>query len=229
MGRWRRPRDPTLDLRGRDPVGHDRERLRRIVARLHFNSGPVDCRAIEPRRRAGLQSSERKADPLEGSREPHRRSLPDPAGGPVLLAEMDKSPQEGPGRDDYGTGRELPALTQTNPSDPTVRNNQLIRLAFDHAEIGGLLDRGLHGGGVELAVRLGPWSTDCRTLAAVQHPKLDSAGISHPAHKTVQGIDLADQMALAEAADGGIAGHRSHGRKAVRHQRRLGTYRAQPH
>ena len=36
---------------------------------------------------------------------------------------------------------------------------------------------------------------------------------SHPAHDTVQGIDLADQVTLAEAADGRVAGHRADGRE----------------
>ncbi len=224
MGRRRRPGDPALDLRRRDPVGHDRERLRRIVAGLHFDRRPVDGRAIEPRRRAGLQSSERKADPFERGRKPHCRRLPDPSGRPVLLAEMDQASQEGPGGDDHGAGGQLTAIAQTNSGDPAIRDDQLIRLAFDHAEIGGLPDRGLHGGGVKLAVRLGARSADRRTLAAVQHPKLDPAGIGDPAHQTVQGIDLADQMTLAETADGGIAGHRSDGRETMGHQGRLGAH-----
>ena len=117
--------------------------------------------------------------------------------------------------------RELAAIAQTNAGDPAVRDDQLIRLAFDHAEIGGLADRGLHRGGVKLAVGLGARSADGRTLAAVQHPELDAAGIGDPAHQAVQGVDLADQMTLAETADGGIAGHRADGRKAVGHQRGL--------
>src|SRR3954471_14449759 len=124
---------------------------------------------------------------------------------------MDQTAQEGPGGDDHGAGGELPALTQPDASDATVRDDQFIRLAFDHAEIGGLPDRGLHGGGVKLTVRLGPWSADGRTLAPVQHPKLDPTRIRHPTHQTVQRINLADQMALAETSDGGIAGHRPDG------------------
>ena len=50
------------------------------------------------------------------------------------------------------------------------------------------------------------------------------AGIRDPAHQAVQRIDLADQMALAEAADRGIAGHRADGRKAMGHQRRPGAH-----
>mgnify|MGYP003693733235 CR=1 FL=1 len=112
------------------------------------------------------------------------------------------------------------AIAQADTGDAAVRDDQLVRLAFDHAEIGGFDDRGLHRGGIKLAVGLGARSADGRALAAVQHPELDAAGIGHPAHQAVQGIDLADQMAFAETADGGIAGHGADGRKTMGHQRR---------
>lgn len=57
--------------------------------------------------------------------------------------------------------------------------------------------------------------------AAVQHSELDATGIGDPPHQAVQGIDLANQMALAETADRGVAGHGADGREAVRHQGRL--------
>ena len=40
----------------------------------------------------------------------------------------------------------------------------------------------------------------------------------------LQGIDLANQVALAETADRGIAGHRADGRETMRHERRLGAH-----
>ncbi len=137
---------------------------------------------------------------------------------------MDQSAQKGPGRDDDGAGRELPPLAQSNARDPAVRDDQLVRLAFDHTEIGGLPDRGLHGRGVKLAIGLSPRSPDSRTLAAVQHPELDAAGIGDPAHQTVEGIDLADQMTFAESADRGIAGHRADGRKTMGDEGGPGTH-----
>ena len=61
------------------------------------------------------------------------------------------------------------------------------------------------------AVSLGPEGVHSRSLAAVEHPVLDAAVVSGNAHFTAQGIDLPDQMALAGAADGGVAGHIAHG------------------
>ena len=41
------------------------------------------------------------------------------------------------------------------------------------------------------------------------------AGIGNPAHQAVESIDLADQMAFAESADSGIAGHLADGRRSA--------------
>src|SRR4051812_49666825 len=137
---------------------------------------------------------------------------------------MDQTTQERPGSDHHRSGRKLSAVTQTNSSDSAIRDDELIRLAFDHAEIISLPDRGLYGSGVKLAVRLSARSANCWTLATVQHPKLDPTGIGRPAHETVQGIDLTDQMTLAETADGGIAGHGADGGETVSHQGSPGAH-----
>ena len=67
----------------------------------------------------------------------------------------------------------------------------------------------LHGGAIELAVGLRARTAHRRTLAPVQHPELDAAGVGDAAHHAVERIDLAHQMALAEAADRRVARHRA--------------------
>jgi len=51
MGRRRRSGNPALDLWRRNPVGHDRKRLRRVVTGLHFHRRPV---MVVPSRRGGV-------------------------------------------------------------------------------------------------------------------------------------------------------------------------------
>ncbi len=109
---------------------------------------------------------------------------------------------------------------ETRPSD----EDQIVRLALDHAQIRRLEDRALHGGGVELAVGLGAGAAHRGALAAVQDAKLDAALVGDAAHQAVERVDLADQMALAEPADRRIAGHRADGREFVRHQRGFGAH-----
>src|SRR5262249_31374609 len=88
VGGWRGAGDAALDLERRNPVGHDRKGLRRIVAGLHFDRSPVDGGAVEPGRSPGLEPAKLKAGALEGLRKPHRGSFADPTRWPFLLAEM---------------------------------------------------------------------------------------------------------------------------------------------
>ena len=81
------------------------------------------------------------------------------------------------------------------------------------------LDCGLHRRGIELAVGLGARAAHRRAFAAVENPELDAALVGDPAHQAVERIDLAHQMAFAEAADGRIAGHGADGRELMGHQR----------
>ncbi len=85
------------------------------------------------------------------------------------------------------------------------------------------MDRRLHGLAVELAVGLGAGALHGRSLAAVEHPELDAGLVGDAAHQPVEGIDLAHQMALAEPADGRVAGHLADGREAVGDERRPGA------
>ncbi len=148
-----------------------------------------------------------------------RRRLPDPAGRRLPFADMDQPAQKCAGGQHHGAGRELAAVRESEPGGPAARHDQVVGLALDHRQIGGGGDRLLHGGGIELAVGLGARSAHRRTLAAVEHPELDAAAVGDPAHQAVERVDLADQMALAEPADGRIARHRADGRELVGHQR----------
>ena len=133
---------------------------------------------------------------------------------------MDEPAQEGPRGQDHGAGGDIAAIRQLDPTDPAIFQNEVVRLGLDHLEAGYPLQLRLHRGGIERPIGLGPRPAHRRALAAVQNPKLDAPGVRHPAHEAVQGIDLAHQMAFAQAADGGIAGHGADGGKAVGDERR---------
>ena len=220
MGRLGGAGDAALDLAVLDALGQRRERLRRLVAGLHLDARPVDGAAVEPRRRAGLEPAERKSEPLERRDRPDRRRLADPSGRGLAFADMDQAAQERAGGEHHGPCPELAAVRELEPGDPPVAQHEIVGLGFDHGEIGGLADRLLHGGGVELAVGLRARPAHGRALAAVEHPELDAAAVGHAPHQAIERVDLAHQMALAEPADRGIAGHRADGREAVRDQRR---------
>ena len=109
---------------------------------------------------------------------------------------------------------------RTTPSIRPSDHGQVVGFALDDGEVRRLADRRLHGGRIELAVGLGARTADGRTLAAIEQTKLDAALVGDAAHEAVERIDLADEVALAKAADGGVAGHRADGREPMGQQRR---------
>ncbi|MGY4432148.1 hypothetical protein ACVWWO_004625 [Bradyrhizobium sp. F1.13.1] len=131
---------------------------------------------------------------------------------------MDQTAEEGAGGDDDSPCPKFAAIRQAQADHPSLDHDQLVRLAFDDGKTLGLPDRRLHRGGIELPVGLGARTTHRRALTSIEDAKMDAAGIADPAHQTIERVDLANQMALAEAANGGIAGHRADAGETVRHQ-----------
>ncbi len=115
---------------------------------------------------------------------------------------------------------EVAAVAGHDAANAAVLDDQVLDAAFDHLEIGGGADGRLHGLAVELAVGLGARALHGRALGAVEQPELDAGGVGDAAHQAVEGIDLAHQMALAEAADGRIAGHLADGGEGMGDERR---------
>ena len=225
--------DAALDLRrGRCARVMVEERLRRIVARLHFDCRPVDC--LARRAAAACRSSsrsERKAQALKVAERPIAGASPTRPAGQFALADMNQAAQ--------GTCRwSAPPRRSGKPAAPSLKRTPATRPLRDDrssaspsttVEIGGI--RGSRAawrphkacGPPERAVRAPP------ALAAIQHRGTGCRPASATsAHQPVQRIDLAHQMALAEAADGGIAGHCADRRKAVGHQRACSRPSARP-
>ncbi len=220
MGRRRGAGDATLDLGVRNSLGKDGKGLRRVLAGLHLQGFPVDGPAIKAGRGAGLEPPEGKSGRFQGPGKTHSGCLPDPAGRNLLLTDMDEASQEGPRGQDHGAGRDLPAVSQFDPTDAGVLQNEVVGLGLDHFQAGNSPQLRLHGLGIELAVGLSPRPADRGAFAAVQDPKLDAPGIGHPAHQAVERIDFAHQMALAQAPNSGIAGHGTDGIEAMGDERR---------
>jgi hypothetical protein len=136
---------------------------------------------------------------------------------------MDQPAQEGAGGQHHGAGREAPPVRRDDAGDAALIHNEVLDRGLDHLEAWGGCDRRLHGPAVELAVGLGAGALHRGAFAAVQHPELDAGGVGDPSHEAVKGVDLAHQMALAEAADSRVAGHLADVGEAVGDEGRPGA------
>ena len=215
--------DVAGDLRRRDAVGHERERHRRVVAVLPFQPLPCNGTAVEPRRRSGLEAAERQAKAQQPFRQPQGRGFADAAGRRLLVADMNEAVEECAGGEHDRARRQLSAVAGADAEDAAIADQQILGPAFQDFEIGRGADRCLHGLPVQLAVGLRPRPLHRRALGAVEQPELNTGGIGDAPHQAVEGVDLAHQVPLAEAADGRVAAHLADGGEAVRQQCRTGT------
>ena len=182
-----------------------------IVAGLHLHFGKVDAAAIDPRGRAGLKAPEGKSKSPQTVAETDGGVHTVGAGSVVAFAGNDPAGKIGAGADNHGPGGiNSPQLGHHGSNaagfvQPNLGNHGLLEV-----EIFLLLQGVLHELLILPAVCLRPERMDRRALAAVEHPELDAGAVRRSAHLAAQGIDLTDQMPLAGAADGGVAGHVAH-------------------
>src|SRR4029077_8815999 len=128
---------------------------------------------------------------------------------------MNEAAQKRAGRQDDGAGLKLAAIAQANAHCPFA-TEQIVDFALDHGEICRGSDRLHYRRGVELSVGLVARTAHRWPLAAIEHTKLNSGGVSDAAHQAVERIDLTHQMAFAKTADRWIARHRANAREALR-------------
>ena len=76
---------------------------------------------------------------------------------------------------------------------------------------------------IVLLVGLGPRTVHRRPLAEVEHAELQPGLIDHLSHGPAQRVDLADNLPLGDASNGGIATHLRHGVAIHGQQRGAGT------
>ena len=180
---------------------------------------PVDGRAVEPGRGPGLEPRERESGAVEALRERNRGRIAETPGRRPLVAEVDHAAEEGAGRENDCAAGDRAAVSELNSGDGAGVGRDPSRLSLDDGEVRRLGDQRLHGAPVELPVGLGARPLDGGSLAAVEDAELNAGRVGGARHHAIERVDLAHQMALAQAADCRVAGHLADRRETVRDQR----------
>ena len=223
VGRGRGRRDMAGHLRRGDLVRQVGKGSRRVVAVLLFERGIVDRATVEPGRRARLETPQLESQAMQSLRERRGRFLdpiaPHAAGRDLGLAHVDEPSQKGARRQDHPTGGDLGTRLGDDAGTRAacIQNNICNRVRPDF-QVGLVRQQRLHGLPVEFAIGLRTGPAHRRPLGKVQCAKLDSATVDGAPHDPVQRIDLADEMALAQSPDRGIARHLADRLDSMRYQ-----------
>ena len=176
---------------------------------LHF--GKVHRPGVDAWRRPGFEPPQRQ---------PHLQQRVGEGGGGVhavgaglldAFADDGTAPEIRARGDDDGPGLIHGPCPQHHPAHPALLRLNGHHFALTHRQVLLPLQRGLHNPLVLPAVGLGPQRPHRRALAPVQHPVLDAGPVGSLGHLAAQRVQLPHQVALAGAADGGVAGHVAHG------------------
>ena len=212
--------DVTADLAAVDDPAQERERHRRAISRLFFEAAEVDAGAVEPGRRPRLQPPPRQAQALQRLPQNPGRRLAGPTRRALLRADVDQPVQERPRGHDHRAATGAGAVFELDADDACVLDQDGADPAHDPVDVGLPFESRPHPGAVPALVRLRPRRLHGRPAAAVQQLELDRGGVDGLAHQAAEGVDLAHEVALGGAPDGGVARHLPH---------RLPRQRAQPH
>ena len=145
------------------------------------------------------------------------------ATGVLALADVDASAEEGADGQHHGLRAQPQAHLRDHAAHLAGLDDEIVRGLLEQRQLRRLLHQRPHVLAVQRAVGLRARGAHGRALAAIQHPELDAGAVGDACHGAVEGIDLAHQVALADAADRGVARHLAEGLDALRQQQRVGA------
>ena len=204
-----RMRDPARHLaRVHGRVAHHGKHGHGIeVARLLLHHGKVNRAAIDARRRARLQAALGQLQFLQAGGQRNGGRVAGAASRVIIQAHVDLAVEESAGRQHHGARQELQTDLRHGADDAVAFDDQIIDRLLEQPQIRLVFQARTDGGLVENAVGLGARGADCRAFRGVQDAELDAGLVGGNRHRAAHGIDLLDQVALADATDGGVARH----------------------
>ena len=191
-----------LRLRTRAQIG---EHHRLVIARLLFQNIPGNGRSLDPRWRTGFQPAQGKPETLQTFAQLVRRPVAPSTCLPADIADVNRPAQKGSGGQDDRPAPDLLPVGQPDTLHLSRISQQRLDFAHDEIETGicaGQIPSRLT---IQITVHLGARSLDRWPLPTVQKPELDACAIRKTPHHAVHCIDLADQMALPQPTNRGIA------------------------
>ena len=204
------------------PAQEGKYRPRR-VPRLRLQARVVDAAAIQARRRTGLEA----ADPQGQFAQPCRERLGGWVAGAAALmlvqANVDASGEKSAGGQHHRPRPEAQPHLRDHAAHPPLFDDEVVHRLLEQGQLGLALQRPAHKGPVQRAVGLGAGGPHRRALAGVERAELDAGMVRRVRHEPAHGIDLADQLALADAPDGRVAAHLPQGFQVVGEQQGAAT------
>ena len=133
---------------------------------------------------------------------------------------MDQAAQEGPCGQHHGRRVEAQAGCGHGARDPPAFDREVVHGGLEEPQVRLTLEAPTNGRTIKDAVGLRAGGSHCRALAGVERAELDARLVGGDCHRAAESVDFAHQVALADAADGRVAGHLAERFQGVGEQQR---------
>ena len=207
-----------VDVRRRQERHHGA----RFVPRLGVHRAEIHAAAVKARRRAGLQAVHAQRQGAQAFGQRIGRRIARAPAGLVLQADVDAPAEKRARGQDDAIGLEPQAHLRIDAANPVILDVEVHYRLLEDGEIGLRFHEVAHRVPVKHAIGLCPRRPHRRPFAPVQRAEVDARPVGGERHRTAQGVDLAHQVRLADAADSGVAGHLADGLDAHRQKQRPG-------
>ena len=207
----------------------EREVRNRQIPGLLREHGKVDAAPVDARRRAGLEPTDPEGQCAQPFRKGIRGRVARASARLRLKADMNPAARgRYPWSAPRSSARKRSPIAVTAPTTASSSTSRSTTGCWNTLEVFRRFDDGADRVPIQGPVGLRPGRAAGGALAGIQNPKLNAGRIRCPGHGAVERVDLPHQMALADAADSGIAGHLPDGFDALGQQQRRGAGHGQP-
>ena len=196
----------------------------RVVTGLFTQFVEVDAAAVDARRGAGLQAADAQVQIAQAGRQAIGRRIAGPAARMTFQSDVDLAAEKRAHGEDDAAGPEFDAAPGEAAHRASAFDEQVGNLLLEQRQMGLALQHAAYGALVQLTIRLRAGGANRRALARIQGAELDAGFVGGERHGTAQRVDLLDQMALPDPADGRITAHLSERFHVVRQQNRTAAH-----
>ena len=143
---------------------------------------------------------------MQGLRQCYRRTITPPSCPSCGFPDVDKTVEKRARSKNHVLCYDMIAVSELNAYNSVSVSRNITHLSDDEDKVRLFRDQLCCCGTVYFPVRLGTRALYRWTFTAIQQSKLNTGRVSQARHNTIQGVDFADKMTLAQSADGRITG-----------------------
>src|SRR5579885_16478 len=125
----------------------------------------------------------------------------------MIKANVNFAREKGACRQDYRFCPDFKSHLRENAGDPVLFNQDIVDCLLKEYQVWLIFKYLTYGLLVKHPVSLGPGCPDSRAFAGIQGAKMNTSPVGCASHGAAKSIDFFYQMAFADPANGGVAGH----------------------